>query len=379
MVFGLNTFEIVIILIIILVIVLVPIILRNRVLAGVNKATTELEDMVNKSEDILVDISKDKGKLTEDPRETIQNFMEFFIVPPINLDPQGIVTKLDKILDMGEERFKYMSQELAPDADDEWKSNIIMTLKATLGMNNVAKQVRHNLELAKKTGSLQILLSLQMSLPLIMRIAKAQFEGVKAFSKGLPIGDGLGPLVVGMIMASDSPGELQEQGEMVISRKEYHGRKLIMARAKGPGARVGKVGKTISGLIEDESLNRIITIDAAVKLEGEESGSIAEGIGVVIGGPGVDKWIIEEEMLKSDVQVDAVIVKMSPEEAISPLKEKLMEAAIKTIPVVEKAILRYPEGSQVLLVGVGNSCGLTNVIWNPSNIEVQKGNNDDKK
>ena len=75
-----------------------------------------------------------------------------------------------------------MSKTLAPEADPEWTSNIVMTLKATLGINGVAKMVRHNLELAKKTGNLQILLMLQMSLPMIMRIVKAQYDGMHGFA-----------------------------------------------------------------------------------------------------------------------------------------------------------------------------------------------------
>ena len=43
-----------------------------------------------------------------------------------------------------------MTKIIAPHADDEWKSNITMTLKATLGINGVAKLVRHNLGTFKK-------------------------------------------------------------------------------------------------------------------------------------------------------------------------------------------------------------------------------------
>jgi len=294
MVFGLSTFEIIGILVVILFVLFLPIIIRKRIISSVTRSVSELESMVVKGQKILIKISRDKGNPSKDPEDTVKDFMEFFVIPPVDLDPNGIVRKLDKILEMSEENFKYMAEELAPEADEDWKSNITMTLKATLGINNVAKQVRHNLELSRKTGNLQLLLMLQMSLPLIMRIVKAQFEGVKAFSQGKPIGDSLGPLVVGMMMESDHPGELQEQGEMVITQREYQGRKVIMARAKGPGARVGKVGKTINSIIEAEDIKRIITVDAAVKLEGEETGSIAQGIGLVIGGPGVDRWEIEE-------------------------------------------------------------------------------------
>ncbi len=372
MVFGLSTFEIIGILVLILLVLFLPIIIRRRIISSVTRSVSELESMVVKGQKILIEISRDKGNPSKDPEATVKDFMEFFVIPPVDLDPNGIVRKLDKILEMSEENFKYMAEELAPEADEDWKSNITMTLKATLGINNVAKQVRHNLELSRKTGNLQLLLMLQMSLPLIMQIVKAQFEGVKAFSKGKPIGDGLGPLVVGMMMESDHPGELQEQGEMVITQREYQGRKVIMARAKGPGARVGKVGKTINSIIEAEGIKRIITVDAAVKLEGEETGSIAQGIGLVIGGPGVDRWEIEEKLVGQDLQLDAIIVKMSPEEAVSPLTRKLRDAAVKTIPVVENSILRSKEGSQVLLVGVGNSCGLPNTIWNPSYFDIKK-------
>lgn len=372
MLFGLSTLDIIGILAVIFLILLIPMILRRRIVSGVTKSVLELEDLVSDGKEILIKTAKEKGNPPHDPESAVENYMEYFVIPPVDLDPNGIVRKLDKILEMSEESFKYMAQELAPEADEEWKSNIIMTLKATLGINNVAKQVRHNLELSKKTGNLQILLMLQMSIPLIMKIVKAQFEGIEAFSHGKPIGDGLGPLVAGMMMASDSPGEIKQQGEMVISQKEYHGRNIIIARAQGPGARVGKVGKTINSIIEDEGIKRIITIDAAVKLEGEKTGSIAEGIGVVIGGSGVDRWEIEEMMMREDLQLDAIIVKMSPEEAVSPLTKELLDAAIKTIPVVENSILRSREGSKILLVGVGNSCGLPNIIWNPSSIDIKK-------
>ena len=134
--------------------------------------------------------------------------MEFFIVPPVSLDPAGIMDKFELIMDLGEEKFKHMTNTIAPNADDEWRSNIIMTLKATLGMNGVAKMVRHNLELSKKTGNLQILLMLQMSLPLIMRLVKAQYEGAKTFSEGKPVGDGIGPLVTGMLLKDLPENEL---------------------------------------------------------------------------------------------------------------------------------------------------------------------------
>jgi len=370
--FGINPIYIVGIIIFFILILLLPRFLRMRIISTVTRVSQELEDMVSESKIILVKLSKEEGKPNSDPGPAIDNYLEFFMLPPVDLDPQGVVHKLQKILEMGEDRFQSMALTIAPHADPEWRANIIMTLKSTLALNSVAKMVRHNLELARKTGNLQILLMLQMSLPLLMRLMKAQFEGTKSFAEGKPIGDGLGPLVVGMFLKDFTEEELEERDELVVARREIEEINLIISRAKGPGARVGKLGMAVTSLIEEENINRIITVDAAVKLEGEESGSVAEGVGVVIGGPGVDRWIIEEELLKRDLQTDAVIVKMSPEEAIGRINQEILEASKKAFSVVNESILRSKSGSRVLVVGVGNSCGIPNIISDPDKIDIKK-------
>lgn len=372
MLFGLSPLEIIAILAFILLIFLIPYILRIRIISGITKRTLEMENMVEESKGILIKLSADKGKPVLDHSQAINDFMEFFVIPPVNLDPYGIVNKFQKILDLSEDRFRQMVKVIAPMADEEAKANIVMTLKATLGINSVARQVRHNLELAKKTGNLQILLGLRMSLPLIMRIVKAQFEGVKAFSKGRPIGDGLGPLVAGMLIKDYKTEETKIIEDMYVVRKRMGERKLIVARARGPGARVGKVGKAVRSIIEYEKIDKIITVDAAVKLEGEETGKVAQGIGVVIGGLGVDKWVIEEEIVKKDLDIDAIIVKMSPEEAISRMNRKIAESGEKALEVLNRTIENSPDDTNILVVGVGNSCGIKNIIRDLSEIEIKE-------
>jgi hypothetical protein len=282
------------------------------------------------------------------------------------------MSKFEMILNMGEEKFQHMTEIIAPHADEEWKANLTMTLKATLGINGVAKMVRHNLELSRKTGNLQILLMLQMSLPMIMRLVKAQYDGANAFANGKPIGDGLGPLVTGMFMKDLSDKELTYREDLIVAEKEYEGRNIIIVRAKGPGSRVGKIGKNVNTIIEEKGIKRLITVDAAQKLEGEETGSVAEGIGVVIGGFGVDKWLIEEQMVKEKLQVDAIIVKMSPEEAMSQMNKKVLESAEKSLKVLENSILQSETGTNIMVLGVGNSCGVPNIVKDISKIDIKE-------
>ena len=185
--------------------------------------------------------------------------------------------------------------------------------------------------------------------------------------------------MAGELIKDLSEDDLHEMDDILVAKRQIENRNVIIARAKGPGARVGKVGKVITSIIDDKNIKRIITVDAAVKLEGEKTGAVAEGIGVAIGGPGVDKWMIEEELLKRELQVDAVIVKMSPEEAIRPMTEKILEASKKAVSVVENAVLQSKEGSTVLVVGVGNSCGIPNIVKDLSKISIKKEINKKKE
>jgi len=369
---GITPFDIIGIIVVIILIIMIPILLRMRINSSITSYTLEIENMVKESKKKLIKISVEKGNPVNDPTHAVDNFMEFFIVPPVSLDPNGIMDKFETILDLGEERFKQMTKTIAPQADDEWKSNITMTLKATLGINGVAKMVRHNLELSKKTGNLQILLMLQMGLPLIMRLVKAEYEGVKAFSEGNPVGDGLGPLVSGILMKDLSEDELKYVEDLVIGEKNVEGREVVVVRAKGPGARVGKIGKTVTNIMEERGIKRLITVDAAQKLEGEESGAVAEGIGVVIGGFGVDKWIIEEKMVKNELQVDAIIVKMGPEESMCQMTNKILKSSKKVIEVLENSILLSEPGTNIMVLGVGNSCGIPNTVKDISKINIKE-------
>lgn len=372
MIFGLGPLELIGILIFVVILFFLPKIMRMRMISSVNSTVEELESMVKEAREILVNVSQEKGNPVHDPSEAIENFIEFFVVPPVNLDPQGLVKKFDKILELGEERFNDMAQEIAPEADEEVKSNIIMTIKGTIGLNTVAKLVRHNIELARKTGNLQLLLALQMNLPMLMKLVKAQFDGTKSFSKGLPIGDGIGPIVASMFMNELDINNFEDSGDMIYSNYQFKGRNLTILRAKGPGARVGKVGKISTDLIDKNKINRIISVDAAAKLEGEKTGLVAEGIGVVIGGLGIEKWLIEEKATSSDIKIDAIIVKMSPEEAIRHMNEEIVKSSKEALKILKKSILRSPEGSNILIVGVGNSSGIPNIIKDISQIDFKK-------
>jgi len=104
---------------------------------------------------------------------------------------------------------------------------------------------------------------------------------------------------------------------------------------------------------------RIITVDAALRLEGEKTGSIAEGTGVAMGDPGPEKIEIERIAVKYGIPIDALISKMSIEEAITEMRKEIYDAVEPMVEMVKQLIReRTREGDHIVIVGVGNTIGV---------------------
>ena len=166
--------------------------------------------------------------------------------------------------------------------------------------------IRDRFLTAKKQNNYPLIVPLQMLLPFIMEQAEALKDAVPAFKKGQPIGDGIGPLVVGGMMLNTK--KQNAEFETVYSESEFDGRKLILLKAEGPYATVGRPGEATESLVEKLKPNIIIMIDAALKLEGEDTGDVAQGFGAAIGGIGTDRFKIEEVATKYNIPVFAIAV-----------------------------------------------------------------------
>jgi len=148
---------------------------------------------------------------------------------------------------------------------------------------------------------------------------------------------------------------------MVAGETTIEGRRVIVIKALGPGGSVGRPGDAIERLLEEEDgkVKMLITVDAAGKLEGEEVGEIAEGVGAAIGGIGVEKYKIEEAASRHNVPMYAVAIKQGIEHVVAPLVEELMDATDKAVESVKSLILDYSnEGDTIIVAGIGNTVGV---------------------
>ncbi|MCW3977120.1 MAG: DUF1512 domain-containing protein [Candidatus Bathyarchaeota archaeon] len=318
-----------------------------------------LKFMRDEGRKMAIKTVKELGKPSTEPAQRVDQFLEYFAISPVNLDPAGIIGRLEHVLDVRDVRFKDDVRLMAPQANDTQVNNLENMLEAALALNIIYKIIRHYYILGKKTFSLYVIMQLQMVLPLIMREAEAYASALKAFKDGQPIGDGAGALVAAKLMRGHEKTQIAK--DVVMVKVPIEGRTAYVLKAEGPGANVGKPGEAMKRIIEenDGKIALTIVVDAGLKLEGEKPGEVAEGIGVAIGGPGVEKYKVEEVALKHKVPVNAIIIKEDIGDAVSPMRKEISDAIDEAIQRIKRLILeRSKEGDNVVIAGIGNTIGI---------------------
>jgi hypothetical protein len=316
--------------------------------------------MRDKAKDEALSAIIELGKPESDPKPRLESLLQFFAIRPNSMDPSGIVHRLGYLVDTADARVKDEIEALAPSADETQIQNLQNLVETARGLNSLYRTVRHHYLTGKKGGSIYSTMQIQMELPLIMEEAEAYFSFIDAFKQGKPIGDGVGPMVVSKLIGDASVREVAE--DTVAAEVTVEGRRVVVTKAKGPGGTVGKAGDAVGKLIEeyDGNVSLIVMVDAGLKLEGEDSGYVVEGVGAAIGGVGVEKFKIEEVATKYEVPVYAMVVRQSLKEVLSPMTDALVNSVNEVIKRLGRVIReRTKEGNTVLVVGVGNTLGIT--------------------
>ena len=100
-------------------------------------------------------------------------------------------------------------------------------------------------------------------------------------------------------------------------------------------------------------------IDAALKLEGEDTGDVAQGVGAAIGGIGTDRFKIEEVATKYNIPVFAIVVRQSVKDAITLMKKEISDQTENVRNQVYEMITDNSNPNEtVLVIGVGNTLGV---------------------
>ena len=274
-------------------------------------------------------------------------------------------------------RYQEMIKEFLPTIDEIKLSTITSLLQATTEIEQIYRNVKHNLIIGKKTKSTWILMQTSADIIKTMMNAKAYSVAFDSFILGMPIGDSLGPLAIKEFITeiqgfngTTAPEHRPLHGGIFASTFNYEDRQCICLRAKGPASVVGNPGAALSFLIdqlqkEQKAPHLIITIDAMQRLEGEKSGTVAIGLGAAIGGGAtheIDKYCIESLAInhKPPIPIESIICKQSLEDAVTPMSEEIHRSIPKIIRYI-KRILRSQtkEGDLIIIFGIGNALGVS--------------------
>ena len=327
----------------------------NDISRGLNKLKTMKEKARKEAIDYLVNV----GKSPNDPAQRVDQFLDYVTIMPVDIDPSGLVGKIDHVVTTNNERVRQEVSRLVAQNNPVTVSISENLLEVATSLNMIHKIVRHFYLLGKKTNSYFTLVQLQMLMPMIIQEADALLNAVDSFKVGQPVGDGIGPVVVSKYMVGKEKRVVAKDTVMAIT--EYKGRKLYVLKADGPMAYVGQPGVAIKKIVEEMGVkpSAIVMIDAALKLEGEKTGEIAEGVGAAIGGIGVEKFQIEEVATHFKVPLYAILVKQSILEAITVMRKEIAEASEKVTLVLNRLIEeKTKEGDEVLVAGIGNTLGV---------------------
>ena len=287
----------------------------------------------------------------------VSTMTDYFVVEPVSLDPSGVVWKLEHLIRTAETHLENSVRGVLANPCEDLVKRATYMIEVARAFSAIHKIVNHFYILARKTNNLFIAMQLHFMLPLIAREANALFNAVQAFELRIPIGDGAGVLAVSHLVTRDAPYRTIAR-HTICYETSINGRPAFIIRPKGPEGNTGELGRAVEHVLAEIAPSAIITVDAAVKLEGEKTGSIAIGTGVAIGGVGVQRFRIEEIASKHHVPCYAIVIKMSSSEALLPMNEAIAEASRKAAAAVERLVSSLPVGEPVVVVGVGNSLGI---------------------
>ena len=322
------------------------------------KGIKKLDGFRNESRTELINYIKHNLNAKDDPVKKIDRFLDYFTIMPVEMDPNGIVEKVRHIVRSREDYTRAHVKSLSPEMTDFELTKVQTLLEIASSLQMIYKIINHMFLTAKKQNNYPLILPLQMILPFIMEQAEAMKDAIPAFKTGQPVGDGIGPMVVGKMMLNIEKETIAFQ--TTFAKTDFEDRTLFLLKAEGPGSTVGRPADALETIVSNNKLDSIIMIDAALKLEGEDSASIARGFGAAIGGIGTEKFQIEAIATSNTIPIFSIVVKQSVKEAITLMTKEIADKADDVrLQVYDMILENTKQGQYVAIIGVGNTAGVS--------------------
>jgi hypothetical protein len=322
------------------------------------KGIKKLDSFRDESRTELINYVKYNLKAKEDPVKKIDKFLDYFTIMPVDMDPNGIVEKVRHTVRSRDDYTRVHVLSLCPEMNELELTKVQTLLEIASSLQMIYKIINHMFLTAKKQNNYPLILPLQMILPFIMEQAEAMKDAIPAFKAGQPVGDGIGPMVVGKMMLNVEKETIAFQ--TTFAKSDFEGRTLFLLKAEGPYSTVGRPADALEHIVSNNKLDAVVMVDAALKMEGEDSASIAQGFGAAIGGIGTERFQIEAITVNANIPIFSIVVKQSVNEAITLMTKEIADKADDVRLQVHDMILENTEpGQSVAIIGVGNTAGVS--------------------
>ncbi len=295
------------------------------------------------------------------PSILVKRVINYFTIEPVSIEPTDIIKRLNHLLVTTDKSIRKIVSEHIPNSTIYDRSLVESGLTIVSVLNQIYKTVQHYLLTSEKENNWILLMQLQLIMPQIMRQVETYHESLDPFLSGKPIGDSAGPYVAYLLIENGEVLSKKVIEETSITEIRLDNRRVYVIKAEGPGSNVGRPGYILAHLIEElkGNVDLVITVDAALKLEGERLGEIAEGVGAAIGDRGPEKIAIERAVTKYNIPLKALVIKMGLDDAVNTMRKEIYEACERAYEYVRRIIKEYTgPHSTIIVAGIGNTIGV---------------------
>ncbi|MEZ0394656.1 MAG: DUF1512 domain-containing protein [Desulfurococcaceae archaeon] len=297
----------------------------------------------------------------QNPTALVERVMNFFTIEPVEIEPTDIIKRLDHLIRTTDDTIESYLKGVLPNLDEFRLTLLESSLSIVSALNQIYKVVRHYLLTSERENNWVLLMQLELIMPQVLRIAETYHNALDPFMTGKPIGDSAGPLVAHRLLEEAKLISRRELQDTSIYEALLMDRRVFVIKAKGPGSNVGHPGDVLGKLVDElnGAVDMILTVDAALKLEGEELGEIAEGVGAAIGDPGPEKIAIERAASKYGIPLRALVIKMELRDALNVMRKEVYDACERAVERIKEIIRSETKPfSTIVIAGIGNSLGV---------------------
>ncbi len=108
----------------------------------ISRALGRLKIMRDKSRKEAIDYFTSSGKVTGDPTQRIDEFLDYVTIMPVDMDPNGIVGKLQHITNTRDDRVRAEVSQMIPNLDPTKISVAENILEIATSLNQIHKVVQ---------------------------------------------------------------------------------------------------------------------------------------------------------------------------------------------------------------------------------------------